>query len=68
MKQAAPRTNRSPAKAKRANSRSTGRAINMAALQASLEKLERKVRALELRDQALDHSIEELAAAWAAEQ
>ncbi len=67
MKQAAPRTNRTPVQVKRAGSRSTGRAINIAALQARLEELERKVRALELRDQALDHSIEELAAAWVAD-
>jgi hypothetical protein len=32
-----------------------------------LEELERKIQALELRDEVLDHSIEELAAAWVAD-
>jgi hypothetical protein len=39
----------------------------MSALQARLEVLERKIRALELRDETLDHSNEELAAAWLAD-
>ncbi len=39
----------------------------LAALKARIAELEEKIARLELRDEALDHSIEELAAAWVAE-
>ncbi len=39
----------------------------LAALRVRLAELEQKIARLELRDEALDHSIEELAAAWVAE-
>jgi exonuclease VII small subunit len=67
MKKGTARTNKPSAKTKRHSPRSTGSAIERSALQARLEELERKVQSLELRDEALDHSIEELAAAWVAD-
>lgn len=47
--------------------RPTVSARRVAALEARLAELEEKIAKLELRDEALDHSIEELAAAWVAE-
>lgn len=67
MKEVTARTNKPSAKAKRHSPRSTGSAIRMSTLQSHPEVLKRKIRAPELRDEALDHSIEELAAAWVAD-
>ncbi|HEX9074226.1 MAG TPA: hypothetical protein VF932_00535 [Anaerolineae bacterium] len=67
MKKVPARTTKPSAKAKRYSPGSNGSARRMAALEARVEELERKIQDLELRDEALDHSIEELAAAWVAE-
>jgi predicted RNase H-like nuclease (RuvC/YqgF family) len=68
MKKVPARTTQPPVKAKRHGQGSTDNAKRMAALQARLEELECKIQDLELRNEALDHSIEELAAAWVADQ
>lgn len=67
MKKVSARTNKPSVKAKCPSPSSTDSAKRMVALQARLEELERKIQDLELRNEALDHSIEELAAAWVAD-
>ena len=68
MKKVPAGTNKPSAKAKRHSPGPTDSAKRMAALRSCLEELERKIQVLELRNEALDHSSDELAAAWVADQ